>query len=243
MNKTKKYVESIARAVFNNIVLDATSKAQKKYGFDMTKHEGAYSNTHNNEADAFKHAYMTWHLSWYYGDQKAKELGDMHENETPNAPHGEKNMDLWNNAMGREIAYDMKRELGEDYDLLGDDWASEYASRKIYEKMRNGELITNPYTDRRKYENLELELLTEKDRVYSDGEFKNFDEKVQALKMSKYMDYIVDNNWEAPTEKNLNKRVQSGELIYVEDYTRSNGTKVHGYYRRRPYFARKKSSK
>ena len=68
MNKTKKYVESIARAVFNNIVLDATSKAQKKYGFDMTKHEGAYSNTHNNEADAFKHAYMTWHLSWYYGE-------------------------------------------------------------------------------------------------------------------------------------------------------------------------------
>ena len=57
------------------------------------------------------------------------------------------------------------------------------------------------------------------------------------------MDYIVDNNWEAPTEKNLNKRVQSGELIYVEDYTRNNGTKVHGYYRRRPYFASKKSSK
>ena len=85
--------------------------------------------------------------------------------------------------------------------------------------------------------------LTENDRVYSDGEFKNFDEKVQALKMSKYMDYIVDNNWEAPTEKNLNKRVQSGELIYVEDYTRSNGTKVHGYYRRIPYFASKKSSK
>lgn len=46
-----------------------------------------------------------------------------------------------------------------------------------------------------------------------------------------------------PTEKNLNKRVQSGELIYVEDYTRGNGTKVHGYYRRRPYFASKKSSK
>ena len=42
MNKTKKYVESVARDVFNNIVLDATSKAQKKYGFDMMQHEGAY---------------------------------------------------------------------------------------------------------------------------------------------------------------------------------------------------------
>ena len=86
-------------------------------------------------------------------------------------------------------------------------------------------------------------MLNEKDRIFSDGEFKNFDEKVQALKMSQYMDYIVDNNWEAPTEKNLNKRVQSGELIYVENYERSDGTKVHGYYRRRPFFANKKSSK
>ncbi len=209
----------------------------------MIKREGAYSNTHNNEADAFKHAYLSWLLSYKYGgDFVAEQLGNMHENETPNAPYGERNMDLWNNAMGREIAYDMKRELGEDYDLLGDDWASDYASRKIYEKMQNGELITNP-NDRRKYENLELELLNEKDRIFSDGEFKNFDEKVQALKMSQYMDYIVDNNWEAPTEKNLNKRVQSGELIYVENYERSDGTKVHGYYRRRPFFANKKSSK
>ena len=233
-------IKSLLRKKFNKIVLDATYKAQKKYGFDMMQHEGAYSNTHNNEADAFKHAYMTWHLAWYYGDQKAKELGDMHENETPNAPYGERNMDLWNNTMGREIAYDMKKELGENYDLLGDDWASDYASRKIYEKMQKGELITNP-NDRRRYENLELELLNEKDRIYSDGEFKNFDEKVKALKMSKYMDYIIDNNLEAPTEKNLNKKVQSGELIYVENYERSDGTKVHGYYRRRPYFASKKS--
>jgi hypothetical protein len=208
----------------------------------MTQKAGAYSNTHNNEADAFKHAYMSWFLSYWGNDIKSKELGDMHENETPNAPYGERNMDLWNNAMGREIAYEMKWKLGEDYDLLGDDWASEYASRKIYEKMQKGELITNP-NDKRKYENLELELLNEKDRVYSDGEFKNFDEKVQTLKMSKYMDYIVDNNWEAPTEENLNKRVQSGELIYVENYVRSDGTKVHGYYRRRPYFVSKKSSK
>jgi len=232
-----------SRNKFNQVVLDATRKAQQKYGFDMTKREGAYSNTHNNEADAFKHAYLSWLLSYKYGgDFVAEQLGNMHENETPNAPYGERNMDLWNNAMGREIAYDMKRELGEDYDLLGDDWASDYASRKIYEKMQNGELITNP-NDRRKYENLELELLNEKDRIFSDGEFKNFDEKVQALKMSQYMDYIVDNNWEAPTEKNLNKRVQSGELIYVENYERSDGTKVHGYYRRRPFFANKKSSK
>ena len=232
-----------SRKKFNQVVLDATAKAQKQYKFDMTKKAYSLSDTHNNEADAFKHAYLSWLLSYKYGgDFVAEQLGNFHENEGDEYIRGEKNMDLWNNAMGREIAYDMKRELGDDYDLLGDDWASEYASRKIYEKMQNGELITDPY-DKRRYENLELELLTENDKVYSDGEFKNFDEKVQALKKSKYMDYIVDNNWETSTEKNLNKRVQSGELIYVEDYTRSNGINVHGYYRRRPYFASKKYSK
>ena len=40
------------RKNFNDTVLNATSKARKKYEFDMTQKEGAYSNTHNNESDA-----------------------------------------------------------------------------------------------------------------------------------------------------------------------------------------------
>lgn len=35
-----------------------------------------------------------------------------------------------------------------------------------------------------------------------------------------------------PTKEELDKRVYIGNLIYVEDYTRSDGTKVSGYYRR-----------
>ena len=34
--------------------------------------------------------------------------------------------------------------------------------------------------------------------------------------------------------KGLDRRVRFGELIYVENYTRSDGTKVSGYYRRYP---------
>ena len=45
--------EKIKRKGFNWWVLHETGKAQQKYGFDMTKHEYSYSNTHNNEADAF----------------------------------------------------------------------------------------------------------------------------------------------------------------------------------------------
>lgn len=31
----------------------------------------------------------------------------------------------------------------------------------------------------------------------------------------------------------MNKKIRAGELIYVDNYTRSDGTKVNGYYRRR----------
>ena len=154
MNKIKQLIEKGGRKLLNNIVLDATSKAQKKYGFDMTKKEYSVSNTHNNEADAFKHAYMSWLLSWYAGEEKSKQLGDMHEDETPNAPWYERNMDLWNNEIGREIAYEMRNRYGDAAGILGMEWASEIASEMIWEKMQQGELITDPFRDRRRYENM-----------------------------------------------------------------------------------------
>ena len=88
------------RKVFNSYIVHKTKEYQKKYGFDI----GDGNSTHNNEADAFKHAYMQWVLGYYFGNDIAKKLGDMHEKETPNAPSGETNMDKWNNAIGREIA-------------------------------------------------------------------------------------------------------------------------------------------
>lgn len=232
-------IEKEARKYFNSYINIVTKNAQKKYGFDMTKHEYSYSDTHNNEADAFKHAYMSWFLSYWKDDLLAKQLGDMHEDETPNAPDYERNMDLWNNAIGREIAYEMKKQLGNDYDLLAEEWVNELARDKIYEKMQQGELITNPFTDKRKFENMELERLSEKDKVYSNDEYRNFDEKIKEVYSSKFMDYIIDNNWEVSSVKNLDKKVQSGELIYVDNYVRSDGTKVDGYYRRRAYYSRK----
>ena len=233
-------LQQFARHGFNWWVNHETHKAQQKYGFDMTKHEYSYSDTHNNEADAFKHAYMSWFLAWYANDKKSKELGDMHEDETPNAPMYERNMDLWNNEIGREIAHEMKSQYGKAVEILGTEWASEIASQMIWEKMQQGELITNPFNDRRRYENMEIERLKESDRIYTDGEFRNFDEKIKALNYDKYMDYVLNNHWEIPSVKNLDKRVLSGELIYVDNYIRSDGTKVCGYYRRRHYYASKK---
>ena len=57
---------------------------------------------------------------------------------------------------------------------------------------------------------------------------KNIFVIVEEIDEEVFKDYII-----------INPKIisHSEELIYVEDYTRGNGTKVHGYYRRRPYFA------
>ena len=151
-------------------------------------------------------------------------------------------MDLWNNEIGREVAYEMKYKLGDDFDLFGYEWINERAKKMIWQKMQQGELITNPFLDRRKYANIELERLKEDDKIDTVIDFKKFDEKKRILRAKRYIEQIVDSDWEIPTIENLNKRVQIGELIYVENYTRVDGTKVHGYCRRRPYYIRKREN-
>ena len=215
------------RKIFNKEVLDATYKAQKKYGFEIGTGPHA---TWNNEADAFKHAYMQWNLAYNYSDFVAKFLGDFHENETPNAPLGERNMDLWNNAIGREIALEMKK--NPNGDLLNMETAKELASKKIYEKMKKGELITNP-NDKRKFENMYLERLSENDRVYAKEEFETFDNLTKEKVISKYLEQAIENDWSILTKLELDKQVKSGALIYVDSYVRADGTKVSGYYRKR----------
>ena len=222
------------RKKINQAVLEATYKAQKKYGFKIGTGEHA---TWNNEADAFKHAYMQWYLAdkglfnIVKGNSFAKLLGDQHERETPNAPVGERNMDLWNNAIGREIYYELKNM--NSYDILDEKGKEELVAKKIVEKMKAGEMITNP-ADKRNFENMELERLTEKDRVFYKDEMLQFDQKLKDLYSDSYLNQAIDNYWKIPTKDELDKQVKSGSLIYVEDYTRSDGSKVQGYYRRKP---------
>lgn len=196
------------------------------YGFDIGQGKHA---TWNNEADAFKHAYMQWILDYYFDSETAKNLGDMHENETPNAPAGERNMDLWNNAISREISYEMKS--GDK--ILNLVSVKDIAARKIVEKMRAGELITSP-DDPRQFENMELERLKENERIHYKGEYGKFNEPISDEILDKYLEQAIDNNWIIPDKSSLDERVLSGELIFVKEYEKSDGTKISGYYRRKP---------
>lgn len=68
-------------------------------------------------------------------------------------------------------------------------------------------------------------------RVLYGGEvdINNMDDDLQDL----FLDQMFDQE-KFPTKEELDKRTCIGELIYVEDYTRSDGTKVSGYYRACP---------
>lgn len=77
------------------------------------------------------------------------------------------------------------------------------------------------------------EIFDTKNRVLYKGEI-NIDDLEEGTPLyDLYLDNLVDKA-PMPTKKEVDKRVRVGELIYVKDYTREDGTKVSGYYRAYP---------
>lgn len=78
----------------------------------------------------------------------------------------------------------------------------------------------------------EDDIFSYKNRVYYKGEtfpIEEFDDEDANI----FWDQALEPNG-LPTKEELDARTKSGELIYVDAYTRSDGTKVSGYYRRCP---------
>lgn len=57
---------------------------------------------HNDEADAFRHCFWSALMTLHIGVSQAKIVGDNHEKLYDN-PAAEKNMDLFNNAVGLQV--------------------------------------------------------------------------------------------------------------------------------------------
>lgn len=97
---------------------------------------------YNNEADAFKHCFFQAEMTLWFGPVIAEWIGNHHEDK-PNNPQGEKEMDLHNNQVGRDIAneYMYRNPL-----WMLSDWIKTYndIAYKIVVAMRRGELITKP---------------------------------------------------------------------------------------------------
>lgn len=228
MNAANKVLTPLRNDI-NKKTLEATYKAQKEYGFKIGTGEHA---TWNNEADAFKHTYMQWYMTWHYGEYAAKQAGDYHEDEVRETIPGETNMDKWNNQIGRELAKDMlNKRSKDDWSLLGDEYLEDHVAKIIVDKMRQGELITHP-SDPRKFENIDKERINPQNRVFTEYEIKKMGKNVPQYVMDKCMEDYFDGKG-MPSTKNLDKRVSNNELIYVDSYTKADGTEVSGYYKRK----------
>ncbi len=109
----------------------------------MKKIDPSRGGFHDNDVDAFRHAYVSGVFTQEYGENAADIFGRMNEwfspaniySNTTNPAAG--NMDLWNNAVGRK------------YGLKAKDRKS--LLKMIHKALEDGELIITP-KDKRRYE-------------------------------------------------------------------------------------------
>ncbi len=92
----------------------------------------------NNDADAFRHAYVSGVFTQEKGEMKANLAGIYNEIKGTN-PINQQNMDLWNNAVGRKYGKLAK--------------TREELAGFIKKSLENNELIIDPH-DERKYKEL-----------------------------------------------------------------------------------------
>ena len=146
-----------------NHYFDISEQYAKKYDLKTNPNKPGW----NDELDAFRHAYMQADLSNKYGSKAAKFLGDIHENIYDKLftiqPHKEKNMDLWNNNIGRQVSNEVDKQTKILKNLTSPQIRQDITAENIYNKIKEGELITNPndsrvYTEPTLFDNIKSKL-------------------------------------------------------------------------------------
>ena len=245
---------------YNDEMVRKTWHYKKKYGFETSPRQG--HEFWNNEADAFKHAFGSAEMFFKYGNIGSLVGGIYHENQTPNNPREEWNMDSWNNSKGREIAKEIQKEYGKNFSKLSKKQQDDIIAEKIMQKMKDGQLITYP-DDSRKFNGFFEKIfnntadlsgkttgqaapintqqsgllgyanpLTGNNRIFTREDVGTMTPE-EFAKHEKEIDAQTQAfNGTMPTNSDLQREAMTGGgVVYVNSYTRSDGTKVSGYYR------------
>ncbi len=217
---------------FKEYMFSKTLEYQNKYGFNIGSGEHS---TWNNESDAFKHAFMQARTTVIYGTSISKIFADLHErngNKYYSQSYDEENMDKWNNAVGRKIGEEIKQEIkNKNY---SDEEIDDLIAKKVMERMRAGKLITHP-SDKRKYTGFAANIGDDIDlpqgKIFTAEKIG----KLSTDDFQKFENYIHKQLKEfgVPREYQAKNMVSRGNLIWVDDYKRQDGTHVKGYYRRK----------
>jgi hypothetical protein len=98
LKEIKKRSEEEAYTYFHNNIRPLPKKEDGSWDFKTGKF-------HNNDTDAFRHAYVSGIFTQKYNQITANTLGQLHELDGDykrSQSSKEKNMDLWNNQVGRK---------------------------------------------------------------------------------------------------------------------------------------------
>lgn len=147
----------------------------------------------DNDVDALRHSYVSGVFTQEYGDQIANFFGQLNEwfpgvgSSTSNSTNS-KNMDLWNNAIGRRYGKKTKGRLK--------------LFKLLVKALKNGELIISPEIDTRKYNGKVFNIENIKNKVFVVKESKKgknlnyFDiEKFLILSKSEFISEIKMGNY------------------------------------------------
>ncbi len=182
---------------------------------------------HNDEVDTFRHIYSSAVMALEYGEMASEIFGNTNEILHKN-PSEEKVMDYYNNAIGREIGSSLLENI-ENLKFNNKNEIKEYIAFKTMEAIKTNQAIKN-LSDKR-----------------ISGVLKNIPDHPLRIYTKEKIDKMTSEKFEA-NEKNIiknmlnnriiskheaDKKVQSGDLIWVEGYVRDDGVEVSGYYRRK----------
>ena len=121
---------------------------------------------------------------------------------------------------GRSISKHLPNQIG--------DVGKAVIQSEIYPKSQQNSYVLDRYINKKYDDN----ILVPSNRVFYENEIpiRDMDEAT----MKQFISQYYDEDYKFPKKEDLARRVRYGELIYVDNYTRSDGTHVSGYYRSRP---------
>ena len=102
------------------------------YHFSMDPNHTSY----NNEADAFKHTYMSAEFTLFLGANISYKIGVLQEDLNPYNTEEERHMDLHNDSVGIEIGKSLKKSF---FWFINMD---DKIAAKVMDEMNAGNLIT-----------------------------------------------------------------------------------------------------
>ncbi len=182
---------------------------------------------HNDSVDAFRHAYSSAIMTLEWGELADSLLGLAHELKHKN-PTDERMMDLYNNEVGRDIATNFLSNI-ENSKFKGEYAIKERIAQEIAQAVKDNKTV-NSLDDKRiqtaiknkKSHPLRVYTREEIDKMSLDEFATNEKDILKNISQGKIL-----------TKAEADNQVQSGNLVWVDDYVRDDGTQVSGYYRRK----------